>query len=137
MLSQLQDDGVDRPIAFFSRKLLPRERNYSTVEKECLGIVAALKHFEVHLVGQEVHITTDHRALKYLNTLKNSNPRLTRWSLALQPFNFSITNKAGSLNGNANGLSRQAWGRGWGTCFAAGEKGRNVGTEHCHLTDGQ
>ncbi len=99
MLSQLQDDEVDRPIVFFSRKHLPRERNCSTVEKECLGIVAALKHFEVHLVG----------ALKYLNTMKNSNPRQTQWSLALQPFNFSITHKAGSLNGNADGLSRQAW----------------------------
>ncbi len=67
VLSQLQDDRVDRPITFFSRKLLLRERNYSTVEKECLGIVAALGHFELHLVGQEFHITTDHRALKYLN----------------------------------------------------------------------
>ncbi len=70
MLSQLQDDRVDRPITFFSRKLLLRERNYSTVEKECLGIVAALGHFELHLVGQEFHITTDHRALKYLNRWK-------------------------------------------------------------------
>ena len=28
------EDGNDRPIAYFRRKLLPREEKYSTVEKE-------------------------------------------------------------------------------------------------------
>ena len=36
VLSQRADDGVDRPVAFYSRKLLPREERYSTIEKECL-----------------------------------------------------------------------------------------------------
>ena len=35
MLSQLDDNGDDHPVAYFSRKLLPREEKYSTVEKEC------------------------------------------------------------------------------------------------------
>ena len=92
-----------------ARKLLPRECNYSTIEKECLGILAALKHFDVHLVGRQFEIITDHRALKYLNTMKNSNPRLTRWSLAIQPFSFVVKHKSELLNSNADGLSRQAW----------------------------
>ena len=44
VLSQMTEEGVGRPVAFFSRKLLPRETHYSTVEKECLGVDAALKH---------------------------------------------------------------------------------------------
>ena len=51
VLSQQDDKGQERPVAFYSQKLLPRESNYSTIEKECLGIVAALRHFDVHLVG--------------------------------------------------------------------------------------
>ena len=36
VLSQLDDEGDDHPVAFFSQILLPREK-YSTIEKECLA----------------------------------------------------------------------------------------------------
>ena len=41
-----QGEEEDQPIPYFSRKLLPREQAYSTVEKECLAIVLAVKHFK-------------------------------------------------------------------------------------------
>ena len=49
LLSQYDDDGIDHPIAYFSRKLLPRETRYSTVEKECLAIKLATHAFRVYL----------------------------------------------------------------------------------------
>ena len=109
VLSQKDDDGLEHPIAYFSRKLLPREQKYATVEKECLGIVSALRHFSVYLLGRSFTIQTDHRALCFLHKMKTANGRLTRWSLAIQPFQFEIEHKPGQLNGNADGLSRQAW----------------------------
>ena len=109
MLSQKDNNGCEQPTAFFSRKLLPREEKYSTVEKECLGVVASLKHFDVFLIGRHFEIVTDHRALQYLQSMKNANPRLTRWALAVQPFDFSISHRPGKSHGNADGLSRQAW----------------------------
>jgi phospholipid-translocating ATPase len=45
VLSQVDDNGVDHPVAFFRRKLLPREVHYSTVEKECLSIKLATHAF--------------------------------------------------------------------------------------------
>ena len=109
VLSQMTEEGVERPVAFFSRKLLPRETRYSTVEKECLGVVAALKHFDVHLVGRRFTIVIDHKALQYLQMMQNANPRLTRWALAIQSFDFQVTHRPGRMHSNADGLSRQAW----------------------------
>ena len=79
------------------------------VEKECLGIVTALKHFDVHLIGRKFVVVTDHKALRYLSTMSNANPRLTHWALAVQPFTFEVMHRPGRSNGNADGLSRQAW----------------------------
>ncbi|KAL5509594.1 hypothetical protein EMCRGX_G004988 [Ephydatia muelleri] len=89
VLSQRDALGCDHPIAYFSRKLLPREVRYSTVEKECLAIKLGMETFRVYLLGRKFIVETDHRSLVWLNKLKESNSRLTRWSLALQPFNYS------------------------------------------------
>ena len=142
VLSQSQVDGTDKPIAFYSRKLLPREVRYSTTEKECLAIVNALKHFSVYLLGRHFTIVTDHGALKFLSSMRNTNGRLTRWALSLQPFDYSIIHRSGVLNGNADGLSRQSWttledeGDGRFPCFVAREGGGDVGvpppTGHTH-----
>ena len=35
VLSQIDDQGKERPIAYYSRKMLPRERNYSTLPASC------------------------------------------------------------------------------------------------------
>ena len=105
-LSQRDDDGIEHPVAYFSRKLLPREQNYSTVEKECLAIKLATSAFRVYLLGRPFTMQTDHRSLQWLDKLKDSNPRLTRWSLALQPFIYSVEFRPGKGNGNANALSR-------------------------------
>ena len=61
---QTDASGEDQPIPYFSRKLLPREQAYSTVEKECLAIVLAVKHFKAYLLGRTFIIQTDHRALR-------------------------------------------------------------------------
>ena len=102
VLSQCDDEGLEHPVAFFSRKLLPREERYSTIEKEC----AATHAFRVYLLGRKFLIQTDQRALEWLNQFKDNNARLTRWSLALQPFHFTIQYRAGTTNGNADALSR-------------------------------
>ena len=106
ILSQCDDKGKEHPIAFYSKKLLPRETQYSTVEKECLAIKAATHAFRVYLLGRQFIIQTDHRALKWLDRLKDNNARLTHWSLALQPYQFVVQYQAGSANNNADGLSR-------------------------------
>ena len=107
VLSQLDNEGNEHPIAYFSRKLLPRETRYSTVEKECLAIKLATHAFRVYLLGREFVIQTDHRALEWLHRLKDNNARLTRWCLALQPYNFTVRYRSGKECGcSLSGLHR-------------------------------
>ena len=108
VLSQVDNMGKDHPVAYYSKKLLPREVRYSTVEKECLAIRLATDFFRVYLLGRLFTIQTDHRALQWLDRLKDTNPRLAKWSLALQPYQFVVEHRAGILNGNADALSRVA-----------------------------
>lgn len=46
------EQGKLHPIAYISRKLLPRETLYSTVEKECLAVKWALDSFRYYLIGR-------------------------------------------------------------------------------------
>ena len=62
----------------FSRKLLPREQRYATVEKEFLVIKLGVEAFQVYLLGREFIIQTDHRALQWLTKFKDSNHKLMR-----------------------------------------------------------
>ena len=109
VLSQRSDQGEDHPIAYFSKKLLPREERYSTIEKECLAIKMAMNIFRTYLIGRHFTVETDHRSLVWLDKLKDSNSRLTRWSLALQPYDFTVVHRSGRANGNADCLSRTPW----------------------------
>ena len=102
----LSQGKEDRPIAYYSRKLLDCEQNYSTVKKECLAAVLATKHFEVYLLGKPFILLTDHKALKWLQEFKEKNSHLTRWSLSLQASVFTVQHQKGADNGNADALSQ-------------------------------
>jgi hypothetical protein len=98
--------GKDRPIAYASRTLNSAELNYSTVEKECLAIVWACKHFRPYLLGRKFQIFTDHKGLTWIFNVKDPSSRLLRWKLLLEQYDYEIKYKPGKQNANADGLSR-------------------------------
>jgi len=103
----LQGDGQDRhPVQYISRKLFPRETNYSTVEKEALAIKRALDTLKYYLISKDFVLETDHRALQWINKMRDRNARITRWYLSLQPFKFKVQYRAGTVNVIADFLSR-------------------------------
>ena len=108
VLSQCDSESVEHQVSYFSRKLLPREEKYTTVEKESFAIKLRVQAFRVYLLGQEFIIQTNHRSLEWLHRLKENHARLTGWSLALQPYKFNVTHRAGKDNANADGLSHGA-----------------------------
>ena len=107
VLAQRNEIGEEHPLAYGSRKLLPRERKFSTIEKEALAIVEGTRHFRIYLEGTEFTIETDHDPLTHLAKLKDSHGRIGRWALSMQPYHYTINHKPGRLNTNADGLSRE------------------------------
>ena len=105
-LIQDYDDGRF-PVAYTSKKLLPRERNYSVIERECLAIVYAVKKFQKYLYSKEFILHTDHRPLSYIQKPKMESGRIMRSALFLQNYKFRIEAIKGSENIAANYLSRQ------------------------------
>ena len=95
-----QDNHV---IAYASRTLTKPERQYSVIQRECLAVVYALKQFRHYLVGRSFNLVTDHAPLQWLSAQKMEG-LLCRWALALQEYDFQITYRKGSQNGNADAI---------------------------------
>ena len=74
-------NGKEFPIAYASKKLLPRERNWATVEKECYAIIWSVKRFEFFLYGRTFEIHTDHKPLVYLDAKKSINKRIMSYEM--------------------------------------------------------
>ena len=99
-------DGVLFPVLYASRKLLDRETRYSTIERECLGIVWATNKMVRYLHGRQFTLQTDHKPLVFLRSASFRNSRVMRWALALQEYAFEVQPIKGEANTFADLLSR-------------------------------
>jgi hypothetical protein len=96
-------EGEKKPIAFLSKTMSKVQQRWSTIEKECYAIWYALRQWEFLLRDIFFTIRTDHRNLKYLNT---NTPKVVRWKLAVQEYNFQVEDIKGPTNVIADAFSR-------------------------------
>ena len=101
-----ETNEIKFPIAYASKKLLPRETRYSVIERECLALVWGIKKFHMYLYGKEFQVETDHCPLIYMQNTKLTNSRVMRWVLSLQSYRFRIAAIKGSQNIGADYMSR-------------------------------
>ncbi|UYV84627.1 K02A2.6-like, partial [Cordylochernes scorpioides] len=101
VLIQTQQNGLKRPIAYASRSLTDTEKRYSQIEKETLGCVWAIEHFNTYIWGRKFVLKTDHKPLIYMLNPENGAvlpPRIQRLSWRLQPYDFEIEFIQGKQN---------------------------------------
>ncbi|XP_075770608.1 uncharacterized protein LOC142823438 [Pelodiscus sinensis] len=101
-----EEEGAEHPVLYLSRKLFPREKAYATIEKEALALKWAVDSLRYFLLGSEFTLVTDHAPLRWIQGMKDTNPRIMRWYLSLQPYKFEVKHRSGIANGNADCLSR-------------------------------
>jgi hypothetical protein len=110
ILSQLDDNDVLHPVAYFSRKLTSPEANYEIHDKELLAIIASFHRWRPFLSGSRFPVTvyTDHKNLEYFGVSRKLNRRQVRWSLFLTDYDYQIVYRPGKEGGKPDALSRRS-----------------------------
>jgi hypothetical protein len=106
VLSQLDDNGAERVVAYASCTLSRAERRYCVTRKELLAVVTFIKHFRPYLLGKHFTLRTDHGSLTWLARFKEPEGQLARWLEKLQEYDFDILHRPGKRHQNADALSR-------------------------------
>jgi hypothetical protein len=70
-----------------------------------------MRKFRHYVLGRHTTIVTDHRALVYLDTVKDTTGQLHRWAIELQEYDYTVQYRPGKDNANADTLSRTPFDR--------------------------
>ena len=106
-LSQVQD-GIEKPIGFAGKRLLPRQANYSSTRGELLALIFGIQQFKFYLLAGKFIIRVDNTSLTYLRTMEQPKGLESRWLEILACYDFEIKHRSGKSHTNADTLSRVA-----------------------------
>ena len=116
ILSQKQYDEVaqrklEKVICYGGRSLTDIQSKYTITELELFACLHGITKLDSYLRGRKFILVTDHAPLKWLfnKELNNVKPRLARWIVALQMYNFEVRYTPGRLIPNVDFLSRQTY----------------------------
>lgn len=106
VLLQRKADNRFHPIFYFSKKTTEVEARYHSYELETLAIIYALKRFRIYLQGVPFKIVTDCNALVMTLNKQIVNPRIARWALELQNYDYRTEHRPGKRMSHVDALSR-------------------------------
>ena len=78
ILTQKDESGVEYPIAFFSSKLTPTQKNWATIEREAYAVLVAVMKYRNWFFGSKVTIHSDYNPLTYLTESAPMSSKLMR-----------------------------------------------------------
>ena len=91
VLLQVPTNSAPQPIIFLSHAFSDVAQRWSTIEQEAYAIYYCIIKCQDILLGYPFTLMTDHQNLIYI--YKATAPKVIRWRLRLQMFQFDLTVK--------------------------------------------
>ena len=113
-------ETLERPIKLYSRAFRGAEKRWATNEQEAFAIYFAIKKWRHLLLDRKFTIETDHANLAYIS--EKTSPKVLRWRLAIDEFDFKLRHIPGETNTEADAASR--------LCLAVHQNGNPYPSEH-------
>ena len=105
VLSQKQE-GLERPLLYYSLKLQPSQANYYSFKGELFAGLTFMNRLKYYLLGRPFVWRTDCSALTQVKTMSAPSGLIGRWLETLASFDFTVVHRAGVKHGNADSTSR-------------------------------
>lgn len=106
ILKQIQKDGKEKPVGYFSKKLNDTQKRKKAIYLECLAIKEAIKYWQYWLIGRKFTVLSDHKPLENLNIKARTDDELGELTFYLSQYDFNIKYIPGKNNTEADSLSR-------------------------------
>lgn len=106
LLQKAADDSQWHPVYFLSKQTTAAEKKYHSYELEMLAIVYAFQKLRVYLLGLKVIVVTDCASIKSTIEKVNPVPRVSRWIMQMQEYDYTVVHRAGVRMRHVDALSR-------------------------------
>eukprot|EP00752_Nemacystus_decipiens_P016023 g14325.t1 len=107
VLTQEVDGGSRQgPVGYYSKRLSRAQEKASTNDREVLGVLYAVEHFEIYLQHRQFTLITDCAALLWLFSSQNLSSKMHRWALKLMAYDMVLKWRRGTENVGPDALSR-------------------------------
>lgn len=106
ILKQTQEDGKEKPVAYFSKKLNEHQKRKKAIYLECLAVKEAIQYWQHWLIGRYFEVYSDHKPLGNMNIKARTDEELGELTHYLSQYNFKIIHIPGKDNVEADCLSR-------------------------------
>ena len=101
ILSQIDDEGIEKPVCYASKTLSKAEQNYSQTDREGLSVIFAVKKWHKYIWGRPVQIRTDHKPLLGLlgkGVPEQASARVQRWATLMSAYAYELVYVPGTAN---------------------------------------
>nr|CAI5831076.1 unnamed protein product [Callosobruchus analis] len=99
-------NSVFKPVMYFSRATSRDEKVFHSYELETLAVVESIKRFYIYLAAIHFTVVTDCSAVRSTFTKRDLLPRIARWWLNIQDYDFEIKHRPGNKMLHVDALSR-------------------------------